>query len=103
MNRLTSTAMLLLLAVAILAPVCAAYSLCAMPCCHRANTPPPCCTIGADHQDVATLAPPATHAVAVPVVAVAEAARPSTVATPVTTHATLPDRPLHLVNSVFLI
>ena len=103
MNRLTSTAMLLLLSAAILAPVCAAYSLCAMPCCHRANTPPPCCTIGADHQDVATLAPPVTHAVALPTVVVAEAAPSFEAATPVATHATLPDRPLHLVNSVFLI
>lgn len=103
MNRLTSTAMLLLLAAAILAPVCAAYSLCAMPCCHRANTPPPCCTIGADHQDIATLAPPTTHAVALPAVVVAEAARPFQAAMPVTTHPTPPDRPLHLIHSVFLI
>jgi len=103
MNRLASTAMLLLLGAAILAPVCAAYSLCAMPCCHRANTPPPCCTIGADHQDVATLAPPVTHAVALPAVVVAEAAPSFEAATPVITHATTPDRPLHLFNSVFLI
>ena len=100
MIRLISIAMLLLVVAAILAPVCVAYSLCAMPCCQHAA--PPCCTISADHQDVATLAPPpvlATSSVAV----VVDAAPVFEIATPVMTQPAHSGPPLHLIHSVFLI
>ena len=100
MIRLTSIAMLLLLVAAILAPVCVAYSLCAMPCCQHAA--PPCCTISADHQDEATLAAPPALVTSI-VAVVVDVALVHEIATPRFTPAVHSGPPLHLVNSVFLI
>ena len=110
---LIGSAMLLFVA-AIVAPVVSAMSLCAMPCCHHGSSAPvslngqPCpmkqCAITKAADDVApAVAPSPVVAQATPTIVVAAA--PAVVAQrAVDEHPIAPHhRPLHLVNSVFLI
>jgi hypothetical protein len=113
-RALGSAAMLLFVAAVVVAPLCYAVSLCSMPCCHHTPSPNPSfagkacpmkCTISKAPDDVTALAPqrsiqmaPATLPVTEVVVEVASAPSPPPVVVAVE-----PSRPLHLVNSVFLI
>jgi len=116
-RRVVGTAIVLWLAVALFAPLYSAMTACAMPCCHHsspapiAKAPTPCdnCQIAASHDDeLANVAIPATtHAsvaapTAVVIADVVVPAAPHRVA-PADDHHRSVDRPLHLVNSVFLI
>ena len=114
---LIGSAMLLFVAGAIVAPVAAAMSLCAMPCCHHGASPNgslaaqfPCpfkCQITTKTDEVAAVAPqPSTvSAHATGAVASAEPA-PVVIAQPIAAAGEAPllcPRPLHILNSVFLI
>lgn len=113
-RRLGGTAVLLFFAAALFAPVYAALSLCAMPCCHHSAAPSsvafPCCNVSASHgdDDVAAVAVPSSNdaAVVAPVAVIATTidvpAAPQYDLTASVT-SSLAHRPLHLVNSVFLI
>ena len=109
--------MLLFVAGAIVAPVAAAMSLCAMPCCHHApasaslNAQFPCpfnkCTMAKAADEVAAVAPqPSTVSAYATAAVVSAEPAPVVTARPViaVSEATLVcPRSLHLVNSVFLI
>src|ERR1051326_854327 len=114
--RVAGSAALLLLVLAAFAPLCSALAQCAMPCCHHApaaaslNPDTPCpvknCTLVRSGDELATMTlspvPSATPVVVVARVVEAPASFAHTIAAPLDdssgTH-----RPLHLINSTFLI
>ena len=105
LRRFGSAALLLLIVTATFAPMASALAQCAMPCC-RHTCPVKHCTIQKAPEEVVTLAPPQIAPFTPAETAVAEVAPVSR-----TVHRVIiagdappdPHRPLHLVNSVFLI
>ena len=110
--------LLLLLVGVVFVPLYSALSLCTMPCCHHARSPLssaasqlPCCTIsGSDTANDAIAISPAstqesTLATVETAAALTFAAAPNApVATEFATHVFRPlDRPLNVLNCVFLI
>ena len=107
--------LLLLLVGVVFVPLYSALSLCTMPCCHHASSPLssaasqlPCCTIsGSDTaNDTVAISPASTEeSTLATAAALAFAAAPNApVATQFATHVFRPlDRPLHVLNCVFLI
>lgn len=110
--------LLLLLVGVVFVPLCSALSLCTMTCCHPASSPVvsaasqyPCCTISRSDtgNDAVVISPAATQQSRLDTAGTAAAltfalAPNPPVATELATHAFRPlDRPLHILNSVFLI
>ena len=96
--------MLLWLATAFVAPLYAPLTICAMPCCRQAATPP-CCKVVVAHDDeiaTVTLQPTVAAAPATIVADVIALLLPHR-AIDVADHPRSVDRPLHLLHSVFLI
>ena len=110
--------LLLLLVGVVFVPLCSALTLCAMPCCHPASPPQasvtthdPCCTIsrGDTANDAVRISPSVTQestldaAASAAVLPFAPESDPP-VATEFAAHVIRPlERPLHVLNCVFLI
>jgi hypothetical protein len=111
------TGLLLLLVGIVFVPLCSAF-LCTMPCCHPASSPltsaanqDPCCAISRNDtgNNAAVISPAVTQQSAlemagtIAVLTLAAVPTPP-VATGLATQVSRPlDRPLHILNSVFLI
>lgn len=110
--------LLLLLVGVVFVPLCSALSLCTMPCCHHASSlvasatsQDTCCTISRSDtgNDAVAISPAATQQSTLDTAGTGAAltfapAPNPPVATELATHALRPhDRPLHILNSVFLI
>ncbi len=108
----------LLLVGVVFVPLCSALSLCTMPCCHHASSPvasvtsqAPCCTISRSDtgNGAVAISPAATQQSTLDtlgtVAALTFAPAPNPpVATELARHVFRPlDRPLYILNSVFLI